>query len=155
MVEKKEGALMTCKCGTELTCRTKDYGGGFAPKLQWQNEDGTAHYSTKDGKTFSCNIPEDKSDIPNESKAPTPDEYLKNKQAQIKQESKTQQESIKQQTNSFFDETKLFQIDSEIDKLLIIEDMVTKKLRIPGISPNPAKVGMYMKFIYEELKTQK
>lgn len=50
---------MTCKsCSTELTCRTKDYGGNYEPKLQWQNEDGTAHYATKDGKDFTCNIPE-------------------------------------------------------------------------------------------------
>lgn len=63
MVEKKEGNTMDCRnCGTLLTCREKHYkaSGNFAEKtvLQWQNEDGTAHYSTKDGKNFSCNIPE-------------------------------------------------------------------------------------------------
>ena len=61
MVEKKEGAQMTCKqCGTDLICRTKDYGGNYAPTLQWQNADGGAHYKTTDGKNFSCSIPEDK-----------------------------------------------------------------------------------------------
>jgi len=60
LVEKKEGATMSCKqCGTSLICRTKDYGGNYAPSLQWQNQDGNAHYKTSDGKTFSCNIPED------------------------------------------------------------------------------------------------
>jgi len=60
MVTKKEGAQMTCKqCGTDLVCRTKDYGGAYAPTLQWQNPDGTAHYKTTNGKDFSCNIPED------------------------------------------------------------------------------------------------
>ena len=50
---------MTCKsCGTELTCRTKDYGGNYASTLQWQNDDGTAHFATKDGKNFTCNIPD-------------------------------------------------------------------------------------------------
>jgi len=59
MVDKTEGAEMTCRtCGTDLICRMKEYKGDFAPKLQWQNENGTAHYSTKDGKNFSCNIPE-------------------------------------------------------------------------------------------------
>lgn len=58
MVEKKEGATMKCKqCGSDLICRTKDYGGNYAPTLQWQNHDGNAHYKTLDGKSFSCNIP--------------------------------------------------------------------------------------------------
>lgn len=60
MVIKKEGATMACKnCGTDLICRTKDYGGNYEPSLQWQNFDGTAHYKTTDGKNFNCNIPED------------------------------------------------------------------------------------------------
>ncbi len=60
MVTKKEGATMSCKnCNADLICRTKDYGGNYAPTLQWQNFDGTAHYKTTDGKNFNCNIPED------------------------------------------------------------------------------------------------
>lgn len=60
MVLKKEGATMSCNnCGTDLVCRTKDYGGNYASTLQWQNFDGTAHYATKDGKTYTCNVPED------------------------------------------------------------------------------------------------
>lgn len=62
MVEKKEGAEMQCRnCGTVLECHMSNYKGNFENKLQWQNEDGTAHYSTKDGKNFTCNIPEDES----------------------------------------------------------------------------------------------
>lgn len=61
MPEKVEGAEMTCRsCGTDLICRMKEYKGDYEPKLQWQNEDGTAHYMTKDGKNFTCNIPDDK-----------------------------------------------------------------------------------------------
>lgn len=49
---------MTClSCNTDLICRLKDYGGDYKPKLQWQNEDGTAHYKTNDGKNFDCIIP--------------------------------------------------------------------------------------------------
>jgi hypothetical protein len=60
MVEKKEGATMACKnCDTDLICRLKEYGGEYKPSLQWQNFDGSAHYKTKDGKNFNCNIPED------------------------------------------------------------------------------------------------
>ncbi len=60
IVVKKEGATQTCgNCGTELICRLKDYGGNFAPTLQWQNFNGTAHFKTTDGKNYNCNIPED------------------------------------------------------------------------------------------------
>jgi len=68
MVTKKEGAEMSCKsCGTDLVCHTKEYGGNYAPTLQWQNPDGSAHYKTSDGKNFSCNIPEED---PNQTKIP-------------------------------------------------------------------------------------
>ena len=53
---------MSCKqCGSDLTCRIKDYGGNYAPSLQWQNKDGSAHYKTVDGKNFNCYIPEETS----------------------------------------------------------------------------------------------
>ncbi len=57
MVDKVEGAETTCKsCATKLVCRTKDYGGNYKSTLQWQNQDGTAHYKTTNGKDFTCNI---------------------------------------------------------------------------------------------------
>ena len=60
IVEKKEGATQTCgKCGTDLICRLKDYGGNFAPSMQWQNYDGTAHFKTSDGKNYACNVPDE------------------------------------------------------------------------------------------------
>lgn len=53
---------MTCKqCGTDLICKTKDYGGNYPPALQWQNIDGTAHYKTTDGKNYTCVLPNDES----------------------------------------------------------------------------------------------
>ena len=76
MVIKKEGATMACKnCGTDLICRLKEYGGNYAPSLQWQNFDGKAHYNTTDGKKFTCTVPDDdeveQTRIPTES-ATTP-----------------------------------------------------------------------------------
>ena len=60
IVVKKEGATQTCgKCGTDIICRLKDYGGNFAPTLQWQNFDGTPHFKTSDGKTYACNVPDE------------------------------------------------------------------------------------------------
>ena len=68
---------MTCtQCGSELICRLKDYGGNFAPSLQWQNYEGSAHYKTTDGKNFSCNVPDEEEKeqtrIPNETTTTTP-----------------------------------------------------------------------------------
>ena len=60
IVVKKEGATQTCgKCGTDLICRQKDYGGNFAPTLQWQNYGGEAHFKTNDGKSYECNVPDE------------------------------------------------------------------------------------------------
>jgi len=65
MVEKTDGAEMTCKsCDTELICHMSNYKGNFKNKLQWQNEDGKAHYSTTNGKDFTCNIPEQEETTP-------------------------------------------------------------------------------------------
>lgn len=77
MPEKKEGNTMTCKnCGTELTCRKKDYGGNFASTLQWQNPSGSAHYKTSNGKDFTCNIPEEEEKKPGET--PKVPDYIPN-----------------------------------------------------------------------------
>jgi len=63
MVLKEDGAEMTCRsCGTDVICHMSNYKGDFKNKLQWQNEDGTAHYSTNNGKDFTCNIPEQETD---------------------------------------------------------------------------------------------
>jgi len=60
IVVKKEGATQICgKCGTDLICRLRDYGGAYGSTLQWQNYDGAAHFKTKDGKNYSCNVPEE------------------------------------------------------------------------------------------------
>ena len=57
MPVKKVDVRTTCPtCRTEIICRMSDYS-NFENKLQWQNEDGTAHYSTNNGKKFVCSIP--------------------------------------------------------------------------------------------------
>ena len=54
MVEKKEGATMKCsRCGVILTCRMSNYRHPYQNKLQWQNQDGTAHFKYDGGK-FTC-----------------------------------------------------------------------------------------------------
>ena len=60
IVLKKEGATQVCgKCGSDLICRLKDYGGNFAPTLQWQNFDTTPHFKTTDGIKYACNVPDE------------------------------------------------------------------------------------------------
>lgn len=80
MVEKKEGATMTCSsCKTKLICRIKHYpaSSNYPEKdvPQWQNDDGSAHYSTNNGKDFTCNIPENSTTTTDNSKQ----EVTKNK----------------------------------------------------------------------------
>jgi len=54
VVEKREGATMTChQCGGNLVCRMSNYMHPYTNKLQWQNQDGTAHYKYDSGK-FTC-----------------------------------------------------------------------------------------------------
>ena len=54
MVEKREGATMIChQCGDKLFCRMSNYKHPYKNKLQWQNQDGTAHYKYDGGK-FTC-----------------------------------------------------------------------------------------------------
>ena len=45
---------MTCQqCGDKLFCRMSNYKHPYTNKLQWQNQDGTAHYKYDGGK-FTC-----------------------------------------------------------------------------------------------------
>lgn len=54
VIEKKEGATMTCPiCGSVLTCRMSNYKLPYSNKLQWQNQDGSAHFVFDSGK-FTC-----------------------------------------------------------------------------------------------------
>ena len=45
---------MIChQCGDKLFCRMSNYKHPYKNKLQWQNQDGTAHYKYDGGK-FTC-----------------------------------------------------------------------------------------------------
>ena len=114
MVEKKEGATMSCKnCDTDLICRLRDYGGDYKPTLQWQNFDGTAHYKTSDGKNFTCNIPEDD----------------KTGQTRISTETPKTQGDTPRTTMSGAEFTLLAHLEQKLDTVLAelerIKDMVT------------------------------
>ena len=52
---------MTCsQCGQKLICRMSNYMHPYTNKLQWQNQDGTAHFKFDSGK-FTCSGTDKKS----------------------------------------------------------------------------------------------
>lgn len=145
---KVEGAIETCFCGTKIYCRLKGKGGKFA-KLQWQNEDGTAHYDfnfkTKETK---CIIPGSKPEEPKPEAAGAPkaqepktdakdttDEYLKKRQQEILSQNKP---------GSHLQEM----LEQHFKLVQQIESFVRAKL------PNEhgEKIGMYTKILYDGMK---
>ena len=56
---KKEGNVEQCPtCKTKIYCKLKPAVGNYPEKLQWQNGDGTAHYSFNFAtKETSCGTP--------------------------------------------------------------------------------------------------
>lgn len=54
-VVKQEGETKKCEsCGDKITVRMSAYSGSYANKLQWQNEDGTAHYKWIGTDKYEC-----------------------------------------------------------------------------------------------------
>lgn len=143
MVDKKEGATMTCNnCDTDLICRKKDYGGNYKATLQWQNEDGTAHYLTKDGKNFTCVIPEDEREKIVAEHDPS-NQSLDGFDTPTKQDDSKMQELIVK----VFKPDEIISKYENIDKLIASEYMVKLKFTERGIEPNVQKIGLYMKLL--------
>jgi len=166
MVEKIDGAKMKCRsCGTDLICRKKEYSGNFAAALQWQNHDGSAHYKTKDGKNFECNVPEDNeskevttqktivetntSDKNNTSTTastpPTSEDYLKEKQNEL-QNKITSTYSLTEGLKE--------RIKEETIRLYLVDQEITNTLKnfLGEPSPNGAQVGKFSNHIIDTLK---
>jgi len=85
-----------------------------------------------------------------QSTVPPSDEYLQNRQKEILEKEAARNKQIEEKTKSVFTAEQLVDIDSELDKLIVLESIVTKKLTGETL-PNPAKVGMLMKFLYDKL----
>ncbi len=127
-VEKKKGATQTCKCKTELICVEieSEWNGVKSTKLQWQNViDHKPHYKFAGPGKFDCNIPAMGGISPQENE-PIPI------------------------NDSYFDSEEIKKIEEYIDEIKEIEKIVTRKLKTRTIDPNPAKVGMYVKFIFDK-----
>ena len=78
-----------------------------------------------------------------------PDEFFKDKQEQINTNLEQLENHIDKIKTTNFSQEKIDKIDKALDNLLVLEKLVTTKLQTGDISPNPAKVGMYMKLILE------
>ncbi len=53
MVKKEEGKVQDCwQCGEEIICRSVEYQGNTT--LQWQNEEGGAHYKFISPGNYEC-----------------------------------------------------------------------------------------------------
>jgi len=132
--EKKEGATQKCsKCGTSLICVKiiKEWQGKKEEKLQWQNvSDRKPHFKFAGPNNYKCMIPEP---IPEQNS----DDFFKKRQKKL-------------QDKSIFKKEELEKMDHELDKLIALESIVIKKLDTGNV-PNPAKIGMYMKFLYDGL----
>jgi len=63
---KKEGNIDNCgQCGEELICKSVEYQGKTT--LQWQNNDGTAHYKFISRGKYECRTPDGLSTTVSES----------------------------------------------------------------------------------------
>ena len=128
-----------------------DYQGDFKNKLQWQNSDSTAHYKYN-GHEYSCVIPDE---IELKPEVESSNEFLNKKQEEIKNQQSEDEKQTAENKSLWFSKEKLMLIDKEIDKLIVIESLVTKKLSTGDLPPNPQKVGMFVKIICDMLENQK
>lgn len=130
MADKKEGATQTCKCGTKLICVKiiDTFENRNTEKLQWQNDsDHKPHFRFAGPGKFNCVMPK------------------------MDGFSESTEEHIPIKSDSLFESDKIKEIENEVDIIKEIEKIVTKQLKTNTIDPNPAKVGMYVKFIYDKL----
>ncbi len=141
MVEKTEGAEWDCvTCGTHLICRMKDYDGDFKSKLQWQNEDGSAHFSY-DGHEFSCNTPPDSDTNSTPDPNPTPP-------------SETPKDDSDVQCKDVIDEhTKM--LDEMSGKWVDKEDQLIQQIEKHLLKSHPKwpdwKIGQWTNLIYQAM----
>lgn len=78
---------------------------------------------------------------------PSSDEFLKKKQEEIKKE----QGELDKKLDGIFTADQTKTILKEVDIIHAIELLVTNQLKTNTVDPNPAKVGMYVKFIYDKI----
>jgi len=78
---------------------------------------------------------------------PTPDEYLKNKQTEIAQETRNFDDKMQKLIVSSHTNDELIRIYKDIDKLIALEHIIKSKFEERGIELNAQKIGLYLKLV--------
>jgi len=78
---------------------------------------------------------------------PTSDEYLKNKQTEIEQETRDFDDRMQKLIVSAYTDDGLIRIYKDIDKLIALEHIIKSKFEERGIELNAQKIGMYIKLV--------
>jgi len=78
---------------------------------------------------------------------PTSDEYLKNKQTEIEQETRNFDDKMQKLIVSSHTDDELTRIYKDIDKLIALEHIIKSKFEERGIELNVQKIGLYLKLV--------
>jgi len=84
---------------------------------------------------------------PTLSTQPTPDEYLKNKQTELDQETRDFDDKMQKLIVSAYTNDELTTIYLDIEKLIALEHIIKSTFEERGIELNVQKIGMYMKLV--------
>lgn len=120
--------------------------------IYWKDSGGKSYLNFgKFTKTKDVGIPTEENQSTMDetpSRAPSSDEFLKQKQDEIKKQEEKKQAHV----SVMFSEDVQKSIKHQIDIIIAIESLVTAKLKECEIDPNPAKIGMYMKFVFDKME---
>jgi len=141
----EEGETQKCpNCDVDLVGRLSDYKGRFQDKLQWQSKsERKAHYD----KNGNCKGEPNSSNVESNTPSKTSDEYLKNKQTELDQETRDFDDKIQKLIVSAYSNDELTTIYRGIDQLIALEHIIKLKFEEKGIELNAQKIGMYVKLV--------
>ena len=149
LAAKEDGNHGECpNCGVHITYRMSSYKGSYQNKLQWQNDDGTAHLKWVSDKNFKCNIPDEmKSDIPPNTPAGPQQTIQEPPEAPPLPRNTTPITELSANYIEKFQKT--------ISNIMQVEGIVRNELgknQPVGHFVDPAHVGMYVKFLVDIYK---
>jgi len=141
----KEGETKECpNCKVDLVSRLSDYRGRFPDKILWQSKsERKAHYDKNGNCNKESDISNGESNIPSQ----TSDEFFKNLQTELDQETRDSDDKVEKLIVSVYNDDELITIYQNIDRLIALEHIIKSKFEEKGIELNVQKIGMYMKLI--------
>jgi len=136
-LEKKLGVRENCpSCHSPMVCAEIEYQG--VKKLQWQNEDGKAHYAF-DFKTKTTSCAKNHAQVAQKLESVTRRNEIHLKDLKLSVE---QLAAVANETNSM--------LDTQLARIYFIEE----SLRAKGIEPTGPFVGMLYNQQMESLRTR-